>query len=199
MERNEIIVASSKVNELSSSTLKKNINGLLKALETSQSNAWTIASYVNEIFMADNYEDDFETDGELAKWLGISLGLVSQYKGAVSFIVKHNELEKFMSVTRAYLLSVLESNGEYDEFINWLAGEGIDIEKLSDAKMKKAIKSWRATLEEDVAEESEEDVAEEDGAEEDVAEETEIVGVTFEIEGVMYRIPYSVLDQYRVQ
>lgn len=192
MDKNELLVMADKVNELSNSSLKKNIKGLIKTLETSQKIGWTVASYVNEIFMADNFGDDFENEGELAKWLGISLTMVSTYKTAVAFVVKHTELGNALTVDRAYRLGVIESKGEYESFTQWCEDNNIDIARLSDAKLRAAIKDWREVLaDEEPVEETVEETSEEP------AKPTEYAVVTYR--GVKYQIPVDVLEAYKVE
>lgn len=197
MDRNELLIINSKVEGLTSNSLKKNIKGLIKTLETSQKLGWTVASYINEIFMEDVFGDDFETDKELAEWLGISTTMVAMYKTAVAFVVAHEELSDFVTVDRAYRLGVLENKGEYYNFLSWLEAKQIDIKSLSDGKLKKLISEYNKAMEDTDALSEEEEAEEAEGTEEEAEKPIEYAVVTYR--GAKYQIPVDVLESYKVE
>lgn len=153
---------------LANSELKKAVVNIKTAEVQGKRSAWVIANEYNKIMTDELFEDDFQTKGEFADFMGVSNGLLSQYNKAVEFI--RSCVDRFnpdnTSVGKAYMLSCIE---DLKDFLSWCEGEGIKIEELSDNGLKQVIKDYKNIIDvdevatdEDATEEPEEDATDEE-------------------------------------
>lgn len=150
---------------LANTELKKAVVNIKTAEVQGKRSAWVIANEYNKIMADELFEDDFQTKGEFADFMGVSNGLLSQYNKAVEFI--RSCVDRFnpdnTSVGKAYMLSCIE---DLKDFLSWCDGEGIKIEELSDNGLKQVIKDYKNMIDVD-------EVATEDATEETTEDATE--------------------------
>ena len=142
--------------------LKKAVVNIKTAEVQGKRSAWVIANEYNKIMSDELFEDDFQSKGEFADFMGVSNGLLSQYNKAVEFI--RTQIDRFnpdnTTVGKAYMLSCLD---DLKDFIAYCDSETIVIEELSDNGLKQVIKEYKniVTVDETETDETETDETEE--------------------------------------
>ena len=156
---------------LANSELKKAVVNIKTAEVQGKRSAWVIANEYNKIMSDELFEDDFQSKGEFADFMGVSNGLLSQYNKAVEFI--RSQVDRFnpdnTTVGKAYMLSCLD---DLKDFIAYCDSEKIVIEELSDNGLKQVIKEYKNIV---TVDETETDETETDETETDETEDTEEV------------------------
>ena len=146
---------------LANSELKKAVVNIKTAEVQGKRSAWVIANEYNKIMSDELFEDDFQSKGEFADFMGVSNGLLSQYNKAVEFI--RSQVDRFnpdnTTVGKAYMLSCLD---DLKDFIVYCDSEKIVIEDLSDNGLKQVIKEYKniVTVDETETDETETDETE---------------------------------------
>lgn len=147
---------------LANSELKKAVVNIKTAEVQGKRSAWVIANEYNKIMSDELFEDDFQSKGEFADFMGVSNGLLSQYNKAVEFI--RTQVDRFnpdnTTVGKAYMLSCLD---DLKDFLSYCDSEKIGIEELSDNGLKQVIKEYKniVTVDETETDETETDETEE--------------------------------------
>ena len=156
---------------LANSELKKAVVNIKTAEVQGKRSAWVIANEYNKIMSDELFEDDFQSKGEFADFMGVSNGLLSQYNKAVEFI--RSQVDRFnpdnTTVGKAYMLSCLD---DLKDFIVYCDSEKIVIEDLSDNGLKQVIKEYKNIV---TVDETETDETETDETETDETEDPEEV------------------------
>ena len=156
---------------LANSELKKAVVNIKTAEVQGKRSAWVIANEYNKIMNDELFEDDFQSKGEFADFMGVSNGLLSQYNKAVEFI--RSQVDRFnpdnTTVGKAYMLYCLD---DLKDFIAYCDSEKIVIEELSDNGLKQVIKEYKNIV---TVDETERDETETDETETDDTDDAEEV------------------------
>lgn len=175
--------------KIKNAEMKKAVAQIRKAQEAGEKSAWNIAIAVDSIVSRETWKDDFGTLGEVAKYLGMTSGFLSQCKAAVTYANNHEGFKDTNTVYRAYLMSTVEK--EEQEFRKFITEKGLLTN--SDSKLKKAVSEFnkRGTT-----------PTVNKGKAEKVAIATDSAGVqfvTFSYNGKEYAIPMKSLAKYEVK
>ena len=169
--------------ELTNKKLGTQLNNIKKAVDTGNNQQWKIADAIATIVDDDLFIDDFETEGNLAKVLGMSRPNLNKMKKASHY---HKEVEELNAFTLTKVMELLVIPQE--EIVDFLDGYMITPSSTC-REVREAVSAWKddnivADAEITDAEEAEEamDVIEESEVEEekDVTEESEIESNTSE-------------------
>lgn len=180
--------------ELGNSELAKAVTIIRDASTHEKNCAWSIAIQYANIISNELFDEDFDNVSDFAVFMGVSKATISNYTHAVDYIARENSIYSAndLTVGKAYLLSTLKEKDL--DFISWCNSNERDIVSMSDAGLKKTINEWKKECK--AVEVDGDEVVGEEPVEETVDEPIEVV--EFDIDGVMYRIPVDVLNQYRV-
>lgn len=180
--------------ELGNSELAKAVTIIRDASTHEKNCAWIVANEYANIVADELFEEDFENIADFAVYMGISKSTMSNYTHAVEYVSRETSIYSAndLTVGKAYLLSTLKEKDI--DFISWCNSNERDIVSMSDAGLKKTINEWKKECK--AVEVDGDEVVSEEPVEETVEEPIEVV--EFDIDGVMYRIPVNVLEQYRV-
>lgn len=165
---------------LTSKKLEKNVNNIIKALKDIEVGTWKYAINVNNIVVGELYKDDFSDLEALASYLNTSKSTLFKCCKAVKFAVEHELMEVF-SVSKCYLLSTIDN---YDEFIQWLQDNDMNVNNLSKHALEKVIPQYNKRNNE-VIENDENETPQE-----------ELIEIKYNKQ--LYRIPVKVLNKYLV-
>lgn len=165
---------------LTSKKLEKNVNNIIKALKDIEVGTWKYAINVNNIVVGELWRDDFSDLEGLASYLNTSKSTLIKCCKAVEFAVNNNLMEVY-SVSKCYLLSTIDN---YNEFIEWLNDNDMDINKLSKHALEKVIPAYNKRNDEAI--ENDENEALQD----------ELIEIKYNKQ--LYRIPVKVLNKYLV-
>ena len=169
--------------ELTNKKLGTQLNTIKKAVDTGNNQQWKIADAIATIVDDELFVDDFETEGNLAKVLGMSRPNLNKMKKASHY---HKEVEELNAFTLTKVMELLVIPQE--EIVDFLDGYMITPSSTC-REVREAVSAWKddnivADAEITDAEEAEEamDVIEESEVEEekDVTEESEIESNTSE-------------------
>lgn len=145
-EINSIMVTTG-MTALASKELEKSVKVIKDAVSMERGSAWVIAQEYANIVESESYDDDFENLGQFADYMGVTKGLISQYKNAVAYITRPDSIfnANEISVVKAYTLSTLKEKDI--DFICWCNSNERDIMAMSDNGLKSTIKEWKKELE----------------------------------------------------
>ena len=90
--------------ELTNKKLGTQLNNIKKAVDTGNNQQWKIADAIATIIDGDLFVDDFETEGNLAKVLGMSRPNLNKMKKASHY---HNEVEELNNFTLTKVMELL--------------------------------------------------------------------------------------------
>ena len=153
MAKNLLVTINNCELSIANDELRKSLTNIVSAEKVSKNSAWIVASEYTKIFDNELYEEDFESAKEFAEIMGVSKGLVSQYRKAYDFIsVNEYFTANDISVGKAYLLAGIENLAD---FIAWCDTNSLSITTMSDKCLRNTIKEWRKELEAIDVEESE--------------------------------------------
>lgn len=163
MAKNLLVTINNSELSIANDELRKSLTNIVSAEKVSKNSAWIVASEYTKIFDNELYEEDFESAKEFAEIMGVSKGLVSQYRKAYDFIsVNEYFTANDISVGKAYLLAGIENLAD---FISWCDSNSLSITAMSDKCLRNTIKEWKKELEAIDVEESETEEVEEVEAE----------------------------------
>lgn len=153
MAKNLLVTINNCELSIANDELRKSLTNIVSAEKVSKNSAWIVASEYTKIFDNELYEEDFESAKEFAEIMGVSKGLVSQYRKAYDFIsVNEYFTANDITVGKAYMLSCIENLAD---FISWCDSNSLSITAMSDKCLRNTIKEWRKELEAIDVEESE--------------------------------------------
>ncbi|HZJ86109.1 MAG TPA: hypothetical protein VFC83_03210 [Erysipelotrichaceae bacterium] len=153
MAKNLLVTINNCELSINNDELRKSLTNIVSAEKVSKNSAWIVASEYTKIFDNELYEEDFESAKEFAEIMGVSKGLVSQYRKAYDFIsVNEYFTANDISVGKAYMLSCIENLAD---FISWCDSNSLSITAMSDKCLRNTIKEWKKELEAIDVEESE--------------------------------------------
>ena len=169
--------------ELTNKKLGTQLNAIKKAVDTGNNQQWKIADAIATIVDDELFVDDFVTEGNLAKVLGMSRPNLNKMKKASHY---HKEVEELNAFTLTKVMELLVI--PQDKIIDFLDGYMITPSSTC-REVREAVSAWKddnivADAEITDAEEAEEakDVLEESEVveEKDVTEESEVESNTSE-------------------
>lgn len=153
MAKNLLVTINNCELSIANDELRKSLTNIVSAEKVSKNSAWIVAGEYTKIFDNELYEEDFESAKEFAEIMGVSKGLVSQYRKAYDFIsVNEYFTANDISVGKAYMLSCIENLAD---FISWCDSNSLSITAMSDKCLRNTIKEWKKELEAIDVEESE--------------------------------------------
>lgn len=164
MAKNLLVTVNNCELSITNDELRKSLTNIVSAEKVSKNSAWIVAGEYTKIFDNELYEEDFESAKEFAEIMGVSKGLVSQYRKAYDFIsVNEYFTANDITVGKAYMLACIENLAD---FISWCDSNSLSITAMSDKCLRNIIKEWKKELEAiDVEETETEEVDEVEEAE----------------------------------
>lgn len=155
MARNLLVTINKCELSITNDELRKSLTNIVASEKMTKNSAWVIAMEYTKIFDNELYEEDFESAKEFAEIMGVSKGLVSQYRKASDFIsVNEYFTANDITVGKAYMLSCIENLAD---FIAWCDSNSLSITAMSDKCLRNTIKEWKKELEAIDIEDSETD------------------------------------------
>ena len=163
--------------ELTNKKLGTQLNNIKKAVDTGNNQQWKIADAIASIVDEELFVDDFETEGNLAKVLGMSRPNLNKMKKASHYHKEVAELNAF-TLTKVMELLVIPQ----EEIVDFLDGYMITPSSTC-REVREAVSAWKddnivadAKITDAEEVEEEKDVTEESEVEEekDVTEESEV-------------------------
>ena len=155
MARNLLVTINNCELSITNDELRKSLTNIVASEKMTKNSAWVIAMEYTKIFDNELYEEDFESAKEFAEIMGVSKGLVSQYRKASDFISSNEYFTaNDISVGKAYLLACIENLAD---FISWCDSNNLSITAMSDKCLRNTIKEWKKELEAIDVEDSETD------------------------------------------
>lgn len=155
MAKNLLVTINNCELSIANDELRKSLTNIVSAEKVSKNSAWIVAGEYTKIFDNELYEEDFESAKEFAEIMGVSKGLVSQYRKAYDFIsVNEYFTANDITVGKAYMLAGIENLAD---FISWCDSNSLSITAMSDKCLRNTIKEWKKELEAIDVEESETD------------------------------------------
>ena len=153
MAKNLLVTVNNCELSITNDELRKSLTNIVSAEKVSKNSAWIVAGEYTKIFDNELYEEDFESAKEFAEIMGVSKGLVSQYRKAYDFIsVNEYFTANDITVGKAYMLACIENLAD---FISWCDSNSLSITAMSDKCLRNTIKEWKKELEAIDVEESE--------------------------------------------
>ena len=141
MAKNLLVTINNCELSINNDELRKSLTNIVSAEKVSKNSAWIVASEYTKIFDNELDEEDFESAKEFAEIMGVSKGLVSQYRKAYDFIsVNEYFTANDISVGKAYLLACIENLAD---FIAWCDTNSLSITAMSDKCLRNTIKEWK--------------------------------------------------------
>ena len=134
---------STKLSNLKSAPLKKELNTISRALEKGKKATWEIATSYANIVNNKMWERDFTSQNKFAEFVGMTSGGMSQFVNAVAFKEKHPEIDT--TVSKAYILGSIK---DYDAVSDYVYTEyKCNIWELSDNSLKGVIRDYNKMIE----------------------------------------------------
>ena len=145
MAKNLLVTINNCELSINNDELRKSLTNIVSAEKVSKNSAWIVAGEYTKIFDNELYEEDFESAKEFAEIMGVSKGLVSQYRKAYDFIrVNEYFTADDITVGKAYMLSGIDNLAD---FIAWCDSNSLLIKAMSDKCLRNTIKEWKKELE----------------------------------------------------
>lgn len=145
MAKNLLVTVNNCELSITNDELRKSLTNIVSAEKVSKNSAWIVAGEYTKIFDNELYEEDFESAKEFAEIMGVSEGLVSQYRKAYDFIrVNEYFTADDITVGKAYMLSGIDNLAD---FIAWCDSNSLLIKAMSDKCLRNTIKEWKKELE----------------------------------------------------
>ena len=154
--------------ELTNKKLGTQLNNIKKAVDTGNNQQWKIADAIATIVDDELFVDDFETEGNLAKVLGMSRPNLNKMKKASHY---HKEIEELNAFTLTKVMELLVI--PQDEIVDFLDGYMITPSSTC-REVRDAVSAWK---DDNVV--SDAKITNTEGAEDEVESEYTVVeGVT---------------------
>ena len=123
--------------ELTNKKLGTQLNNIKKAVDTGNNQQWKIADAIATIVDDELFVDDFETEGNLAKVLGMSRPNLNKMKKASHY---HKEVEELNSFTLTKVMELLVIPQE--EIVDFLDGYMITPSSTC-REVREAVSAWK--------------------------------------------------------
>ena len=123
--------------ELSNKKLGTQLNNIKKAVDTGNNQQWKIADAIATIVDDELFIDDFETEGNLAKVLGMSRPNLNKMKKASHY---HKEVEELNAFTLTKVMELLVI--PQDEIVDFLDGYMITPSSTC-REVREAVSAWK--------------------------------------------------------
>ena len=123
--------------ELTNKKLGTQLNNIKKAVDTGNNQQWKIADAIATIVDNELFVDDFETEGNLAKVLGMSRPNLNKMKKASHY---HKEVEELNAFTLTKVMELLVI--PQDEIVNFLDGYMITPSSTC-REVREAVSAWK--------------------------------------------------------
>ena len=124
--------------ELANKKLGTQLNAIKKAVDTGNNQQWKIADATATIVDDELFVDDFETEGNLAKVLGMSRPNLNKMKKASHY---HKEVEELNAFTLTKVMELLVI--PQDEIVDFLDGYMITPSSTC-REVREAVSAWKA-------------------------------------------------------
>ena len=138
-ENGEIMLELTTINtmELTNKKLGTQLNTIKKAVDTGNNQQWKIADAIATIVDDELFVDDFETEGNLAKVLGMSRPNLNKMKKASHY---HKEVEELNAFTLTKVMELLVIPKE--EIVDFLDGYIITPSSTC-REVREAVSAWK--------------------------------------------------------
>lgn len=123
--------------ELTNKKLGTQLNNIKKAVDTGNNQQWKIADAIATIVDDELFVDDFETEGNLAKVLGMSRPNLNKMKKASHY---HKEVEELNTFTLTKVMELLVI--PQDEIVDFLDGYMITPSSTC-REVREAVSAWK--------------------------------------------------------
>ena len=123
--------------ELTNKKLGTQLNAIKKAVDTGNNQQWKIADAIATIVDDELFVDDFETEGNLAKVLGMSRPNLNKMKKASHY---HKEVEELNAFTLTKVMELLVI--PQDEIVDFLDGYMIT-PSCTCREVREAVSAWK--------------------------------------------------------
>ena len=123
--------------ELANKKLGTQLNNIKKAVDTGNNQQWKIADAIATIVDDELFIDDFETEGNLAKVLGMSRPNLNKMKKASHY---HKEVEELNTFTLTKVMELLVI--PQDEIVDFLDGYMITPSSTC-REVREAVSAWK--------------------------------------------------------
>ena len=123
--------------ELTNKKLGTQLNNIKEAVDTGNNQQWKIADAIATIVDDELFIDDFETEGNLAKVLGMSRPNVNKMKKASHY---HKEVEELNAFTLTKVMELLVI--PQDEIVDFLDGYMITPSSTC-REVREAVSAWK--------------------------------------------------------
>lgn len=153
--------------ELTNKKLGAQLNAIKKAVDTGNNQQWKIADAIATIVDDELFIDDFETEGNLARILGMSRPNLNKMKKASHY---HKEIEELNAFTLTKVMELLVI--PQDKIIDFLDGYMITPSSTC-REVREAVSAWKD--DNIVADAKITDAEDEEDAEEEVGQESEAI------------------------
>lgn len=155
--------------ELTNKKLGTQLNNIKKAVDTGNNQQWKIADAIATIIDDELFIDDFETEGNLAKVLGMSRPNLNKMKKASHYHKEVEELNAF-TLTKVMELLVIPKEG----IVDFLDGYMITPSSTC-REVREAVSAWK---DDNIVADAE--ITDAEDAEDEVEQESNIVDETTE-------------------
>ena len=125
------------ITELTNKKLGTQLNAIKKAVDTGNNQQWKIADAIATIVDDELFVDDFETEGNLAKVLGMSRPNLNKMKKASHY---HQEVEELNAFTLTKVMELLVI--PQDEIVDFLDGYMITPSSTV-REVREAVSAWK--------------------------------------------------------
>ena len=153
--------------ELTNKKLGTQLNNIKKAVDTGNNQQWKIADAIATIVDDELFVDDFETEGNLAKVLGMSRPNLNKMKKASHY---HKEVEELNAFTLTKVMELLVIPQE--EIVDFLDGYMITPSSTC-REVREAVSAWKD--DNIVADAKITDAEDEEGTEDEVEQESKAI------------------------
>ena len=153
--------------ELTNKKLGTQLNAIKKAVDTGNNQQWKIADAIATIVDDELFVDDFETEGNLAKVLGMSRPNLNKMKKASHY---HREVEELNAFTLTKVMELLVI--PQDEIVDFLDGYMITPSSTC-REVREAVSAWKD--DNIVADAKITDAEDEEDAEDEVEQESKAI------------------------
>ena len=136
-EKNMLELTTINTTELANKKLGAQLNTIKKAVDTGNNQQWKIADAIATIVDDELFVDDFETEGNLAKVLGMSRPNLNKMKKASHYHKEVAELNAF-TLTKVMELLVIPQ----DEIVDFLDGYMITPSSTC-REVREAVSAWK--------------------------------------------------------
>ena len=136
-DKNMLELTTINTTELTNKKLGTQLNAIKKAVDTGNNQQWKIADAIATIVDDELFVDDFETEGNLAKVLGMSRPNLNKMKKASHY---HKEVEELNAFTLTKVMELLVIPKE--EIVDFLDGYMITPSSTC-REVREAVSAWK--------------------------------------------------------